>query len=415
MRILYLTQYFVTPDQPGGLRHYAHTRYLQEAGNEVTVITTYVLHKQRVIPEQYRGKRLVKEEMHGMTIYKVYSSPRFKGFIGRMINYLSFMLNTLWAGTRLKGSFDVIYASSPSLFVGLAGYLLSLQKRDRFVLEVRDLWPKSAIDLGFLKNRLAIWLATKLELFLYGKAWRVITVTKGIQGNIRGRISEPQKVKLAPNGVDTELFEANDSIACLELRRSIGGEFITMYAGAHGKNNALDLIIDAANKLRDEPEIHFVLVGEGDQTERLHTKCSELGLTNVTFLGLKSKRETAVYLLCSDALLWPVNWSHGNPSLKSLKEGACPNKLFDYLAARKPIISTAPPSGEGARLIRDLEAGLVVEPTPEALAQAIHRLYADRDSYQYFGSNTSNKASLLQEHSRKKIAGKLNSILNEEA
>jgi glycosyltransferase involved in cell wall biosynthesis len=412
MRILYLTQYFVTPDQPGGLRHYAHTRYLQKAGNEVTVITTYVLHKQRSIPEQYRGKRLVKEEVDGVTVYKVYSSPKFEGFIGRIINYLSFMLNALWAGVCLKGSFDVVYASSPPLFVGLAGYLLGLQKRSQFVLEVRDLWPKSVIDLGFLKNPLIIWLATRLELFLYRKAWKIVAVTEGIQGNIRQRISKVQKVELVPNGVDTELFEAVDRATCQELRQTLGGDFIAMYAGAHGKNNSLDMIIEAAAELRDEPGIRFALIGEGDQTNTLRKRCSDLGLVNVSFLGLKSKRETVLCLLCANVLLWPVNWSRENPSLKSLKEGACPNKLFDYLAAGKPIISTAPPSGEGARLIRDLEAGLTVEPTPQALGQAVHRLYQATDLYQHLGPDSSKKADLLQEYSRREIARKLTSILN---
>jgi len=413
MHILYLTQYFVTPDQPGSLRHYAHTRYLQEAGNEVTVITTYVLHKQRSIPERYRGKRLVKEEVDGVTVYKVYSSPRFNGFIGRITNYLSFMLNALWTGACLKGSFDVVYASSPSLFVGLAGYLLSLWKRCRFVLEVRDLWPKTAIDLGFLKNPLIIWLATKFEVFLYRKAWKIVAVTEGIQRSIQHRISKLPKVELVPNGVDKELFEAIDRATCQELKQMLGGNFTAMYAGAHGQNNSLGMIIEAAAELRDEPGIRFTLIGEGDQTSTLRKRCSDLGLANVSFLGLKSKKETALCLLCANVLLWPVNWTPGDPSLKSLKEGACPNKLFDYLAAGKPIISTVPPTGEGARLIRDLEAGVVVEPIAAALAQTIHKLYRDKEMRERLSSNR--RDSVLKEFARTKMAQKLASILGGES
>jgi len=230
MRILYLTQYFVTPDQAGSLRHYTHTRYLQEAENEVAVITTYVLHKQRSITERYRGKRLVKEEVDGVTIYKVYSSPKFEGFIGRITNYLSFMLNALWAGACLKGSFDVVYASSPPLFVGLAGYLLSLWKRGRFVLEVRDLWPQSAIVTGFLRDPVLIWLSQRVERFLYWRAAAIICATEGIAEEIKAHDSTASKVLVVRNGVDVELFKHADEENCAPLREPIGNVYLVAYA-----------------------------------------------------------------------------------------------------------------------------------------------------------------------------------------
>jgi glycosyltransferase involved in cell wall biosynthesis len=375
MRILYLTQYYVTPDQPGSLRHYAHTGFLQSQGHDVVVITTYVLHKQTEIPSEYRNVLEVVRRVGGVKVRKVYSRPTFEGFRGRLANYLSFMVYAVRAGRREAGTFDVVYASSPPLFVGVAGWWLSRSKRARFILEVRDLWPESAVALGFLRNRLVIWMARRLERWLYARARRVVCATEGIAAAVRRTAGDADKVYVIKNGVDSELFEGANSEACSELRSGDEPSIaLAMYAGAHGVNNGLDLLIEAARLLGDEPDVRIVLVGHGDQTPSLKKRVEELGLSNVRFLGLRPRREIPSLLRCADVLLWPGMQEAPSHRLVEIKKGAVPNKLFDYLAARKPIVTTIPSDGEAAVLLGRYGTASFVAPSGEGIAEGVRDL-----------------------------------------
>jgi glycosyltransferase involved in cell wall biosynthesis len=372
MRILYLTQYYVTPDQPGSLRHYAHTRFLQREGHNVVVVTTYVLGKQMEIPAEYRNQREVVEHVEGVKVRKVYSRPMFQGFRGRLANYLSFMIHAVQAGGREAGRFDVVYATSPSLFVGVAGWWLSRRKRARFVLEVRDLWPESAVVLGFLRNRMIIGLARKLERWLYAKAHRVVCVTGSIAEAVRRTSGEVDKVRIVKNGVDRELFEGASSQDCSKLRS--GDEESTtwaMYAGAHGVNNGLDVLIDAARLLQDERNVRIVLVGHGYQTPSLKRRVEELGLSNVLFLGSRLRKEVPSLLHCADMLLWPVLSNAQPQACREFSKDVLPNKLFDYLAARKPIVTALPRGGEAEALLGRYGIAAFVSPSGEEIAKGI--------------------------------------------
>ncbi|HHT64208.1 MAG: glycosyltransferase [Bacillota bacterium] len=230
MKILYLTQYFFTPEHAAGGRHYYHVKYLISQGHQVDVITTYVKdHMSRLIPKEYRGKLKVVEYYEGIRVYKTYASANYgQSFLDRMKNYLSFMFCAILVGLGIKGRYDVVFASSPSLFVGLAGYILSLFKRGKFVLEVRDLWPQSAVVLGFLKNPVFIFLAQKLEKFLYRKAKAIIALTQGIQDGICQVIRNKEKTSLIINGVDEDIFLKPEP----EARGFILGSAVAYHLGA---------------------------------------------------------------------------------------------------------------------------------------------------------------------------------------
>jgi glycosyltransferase involved in cell wall biosynthesis len=377
MRILYLTQYYVTPDQPGSLRHYAHTRFLQREGHDVVVITTYVLGKQMEISAEYRNQREVVEHVESVKVRKVYSRPMSQGFRGRLANYLSFMVCAVRAGRREAGPFDIVYASSPSLFVGVAGWWLSWRKRARFVLEVRDLWPESAVALGFLRNRMIIGLARKLERWLYARALRVVCVAESIAEAVRRTSGEADKVRIVRNGVDRELFESVAAQDCSGLRS--GDEASTtwaMYAGAHGVNNGLDMLIDAARLLQGEQHVRIVLVGNGNQTPSLKRRAEELGLRNVFFLGLRPRKEIPSLLHCADILLWPVISNIQPQAPTEFKRGVLPNKLFDYLAARKPIVTALPRGGEAEALLGRYGVSAFVAPSGEGIAKGIRGFLA---------------------------------------
>lgn len=412
MRILYVTQYYASPAEPGSLRHSTHVRHLVKCGHSVTVLTTYVLHKQTDVREEYRNVRVARESLDGATVIKVRSTPTFEGFIGRLRNYLSFMLNASAAGLRQAGSFDVVLASSPSLFVGLAGWMLAIAKRARFVLEVRDLWPQSAIALGILRNRCAILASRWLERLLYRRAWRIIAVTEGIADTIKRGCTHPDKVHVIPNGIDARLF-ADENIAVSDsLRTEAGKPFVVMYAGSHGMNNSLDLMISTATKLREHRDIAFVLIGQGDRTATLKAQCEAEQLENVVFLGARPRAQVPAYLMSADVLFWPVHWSPGDEQLLEVKRGARPNKLLDYLAAGKPILTSAPPDSEGASLLNRFSAGIVVAPDPAALSQGILRIQEDAELRSRLAQD---RQEAIKSLDRARMAATLERVLRGEA
>jgi len=370
VRILYLTQYFATPGQPGAARHYSHTRFLERRGNDVTVVTTSVLNKVAEVPRQHADTCRVVEDIEGVKVVRVRSSRRRRGFRGRLFHYLSFMWRAIWAGLRQRGRFDVVLASSPSLFVGLAGVVLSSAKSARFVLEVRDLWPESAVATGDLSNPLLIWISRCLERWLYRRASAIVCLTDGI-AEVVGRTRQiGAKVVVVRNGVDATIFEERDGSACSSLRQRFPAKRLIVYSGAHGINNALDQVLDAASVLRDDP-YQFLLVGWGDQTGRLKQRADEIGLGNVTFFGAVPRERVPDLLRCADVLVWPVLLGKESERLRNLKRGAVPNKLYDYLASGTPIVTSVPEDGEGALLIRCFGQGVFVDPSGEGFARGI--------------------------------------------
>ena len=176
-RILYVSQYFVSADQPGGVRHWQHTRALARAGHEVAVVTSYVQHKERTVPERYAGRRMVHEVEDGLDVWRTYSTPGYgRDLRSRVASYGTFAWWSALASARVKRP-DVVVASSPSLPSAAAAAALARARGARFLLEVRDLWPDSAIAMGLVSDRRTIAAA---------RASNVLAVPTGSSPSPRG-------------------------------------------------------------------------------------------------------------------------------------------------------------------------------------------------------------------------------------
>lgn len=378
MKILYITQYYVEPTQAGSLRHYGHTRRWAQEGHDVTVITA-TASREPVSPAleidlgagHTTGRCLVRRlrvPLHG------------DRFLRRMVSYIAFMAKSFGVGLRLRGPFDVLVASSPSLFVAVAGTVLGGLRGIPVVLEIRDLWPQSAVATGFLRNRLLILFARRLERWLYRRARSIVALTEGIRAGVRSGGVPSERIHLVPNAVDDDLLLSEDGLDCQALLGGATGEAIAMYAGAHGSNNALDFVIDAAAE-PDCAAIRFLLIGEGTQTARLRQRVESLGLSNVEFLGVQPRGRIPLLLHCATVLMWPVFWSSENTALRVLKEGAVPNKLYDYLAAGRPIVTSVPRSGEAVELLSAYGCVVYTDPSGKAIARGLREcLSSSRDA-----------------------------------
>lgn len=392
MKILYVSQYFVSADQAGGVRHYQHTRALARAGHHVSVVTTYVTHKERTIPEEYRGRKIVHEvDADGIEVWRTYSTPGYgRDLRSRVASYGTFAWWSAIAGARAPRP-DVILASSPSLPSAAAAATLAKIRRVPFVLEVRDLWPDSAIEMGLVRDAKTIAVARRMERYCYRSAARIIALTEGIRDGIIAQGIDPERVELITNGVDLDI---GTDVA--PARAPVPDDaVVAMYVGNHGTYSSLGTLLDAAEHLRDTPQAHIVLVGSGDQKDGLVEDARRRGLDNVHFVDAVPKREVPSWLARADICILPYQD-------KELFAGALPNKIFDYLGAGRPIIASAP-EGEVTAVVRAADCGLCT-PAEDgaALAEAIRTLAADPEGRRAMGER--GRAYALEHYDRRALA-----------
>jgi glycosyltransferase involved in cell wall biosynthesis len=397
-RVLYVSQYFVSADQPGGARHWQHTHALARAGHEVSVVTSYVQHKERTVPERYRGRRVVRETEDGLDVWRTYSTPGYgRDLRSRVASYGTFAWWSAVAGARAPRP-DVVVASSPSLPSAAAAAALARARGARFLLEVRDLWPDSAIAMGLVRDRRTIALARRMETYCYRRADRIVALTEGIRDGIVAKGVSPARITLITNGVDLEIPPAtpNGDGSAAGPAAAPDGRFVAMYVGAHGTYSSLETVLDAADHLRDD-DVRLVLVGGGDRKPALVDEAGRRHLDNVAFVDPVPKREVPGWLARADACLLPYQDN-------ALFAGALPNKAFDYLGAARPIVAAAP-RGELTRMVERAACGVAVPPEDgAAMADAIRALAADRAAARRMGE--SGRRYALEHYDRAALAAR---------
>lgn len=403
MRVLYLSQYF--PPEVGATqtRAFEMAHYLVSAGHRVTMVTEVPNHPAGIIPPEYRGKLYERADLEGIDVIRVWvkTSPA-KTFATRMMFYISYMIDAALAGLILaRGRYDVIYATSPPLFVGGTALALSYMRRIPMVFEVRDLWPESAVALGELTNPRAVALAGKLEEMCYNRARCIVVVTDGIRRRLEERGLD-HKIVVIPNGANTELFRPDpESGAALRTELGLEGKFVAIYAGIHGVAQGLETVLEAAQQLRGVPDVHFLFVGEGPKKAELLALRNEMGLTNVSMLAEQPRSKIPAFLSAAQVALVPLR-------RLELFEGAVPSKLFDAWACGCPVILSI--EGEARRVLALADAGVFVEPEDAGqLAQAVLQLKGDPDRLIRYGGN--GRCFVEAHYSRQRLAVQLEELL----
>jgi glycosyltransferase involved in cell wall biosynthesis len=401
MKILMLTQYFYPEVGATQTRIYEFARNLINHGHEVTVITEVPNHPIGIIHEQYQGRLFILEELDGIRIIRVWVWARQKkSFLNRILFYLSYMVMSFFAGLYFKGKYNIIFATSPPLFVGVSGYLLSIFRRGRFVLDVRDLWPAAATALGELSNRRIVRLAEKIEKILYKNADSIVAVTRGFCDFIEKRGGNRRKIHYIPNGTVVDLFMPQPPD--LELKASLGleGKFIVTFAGTLGIAQGLWSIIHAAKLLRHYDKIALLFIGDGPVKKNLIELAQELKLTNTFFHPQVPITNITPYLNISDVLL---------VSLKNdvVFDTFIPSKMFDFMACGKPIILSV--NGEARRIFEEAQAGIYVRPENfYELSNAIIELYENPELCCRCGESGRNY--VIKNFSRQEQAQKLEKV-----
>jgi glycosyltransferase involved in cell wall biosynthesis len=301
---------------------------------------------------------------------------------------------------RDLGPLDVLLVESPPLLIGLGAFALAWLKRAPYVLNVSDIWPQSAIELGMLRNRAAVALAEALERRMYSSAAYVTVPTPGMVETLVARGFSRDRIRLVTNGVDTDVFRPGPRDTALAERLGLDGQKVFLYAGTHGISQGLDVILGAA-RLTTEPDVRFVLAGEGAEKPALMARAREDGIANVTFLPNQPKEVMPALLNLAYATIIPLR-------PLELFRSAMPSKMFESMAAGRPIVASL--DGEAADLVRRSGCGTVTGPSdPAGLALAVKTLAADSEAAERMGS--AGRAYVVEHFDRDAIARKLRRLL----
>jgi glycosyltransferase involved in cell wall biosynthesis len=441
VKILYVSQYFPPEMGAPAARAAELARHWAEAGHEVSVLTGFPNHPTGAVPEEWRPRlrrltyheQIYQERRQTSDLRPQPSDPTsevrgprsdagrvdvFRTWLWplpnrksheRMRNYASFCVSAALRGLTLPRP-DVIIATSPQLLVGLAGWWLSFARRDAcqipFVFEVRDLWPESlaAVGVGDEESLLHRALGA-VAGFLYERADRVVVVTPAFREHLieRWRVLG-EKIAVVENGVETDLFAPLLQVANDELRRQLGaeGKFLVCYAGTMGMAHGLETLLDAASQLqRQNPEVRFLLIGEGAEKERIKALAQSRGLANVRFLDQQPREKMPAFISASDACLVLLKKTE-------VFKTVIPTKMLEFMSSSRPVILAV--EGQARQIIEEAGAGLVVEPeNAVSLAEAISQLAADRKLGRTLGQK--GREYIVRHLSRAQTAGKYIEVL----
>jgi glycosyltransferase involved in cell wall biosynthesis len=395
MRILIVTQYY--PPEGGAAQNRLSNlaSYLKESGHTVTVLTALPNYPTGEIFDGYKGHVVLAEYSDGISIIRtwLYTKPNLR-FAGRLANYLSFSGLALLVSIYKVNRQDVVIAECPSLFVGLAGFIISRIKKAKFVFNVSDLWVDSAVDLGMLKSSALIGVARYVENLLYRKAALITGQTEGIVSMIASRVTN-KPVELITNGVDVGRFNQSSK------EPNSTGRFVIGYAGLHGLMQDLENVIEAAILLRSYNDIHFAFYGDGPKKDKLIRISKEAGLQNVTFYPHQPVQRMPEIFASFDAMVIPFR------QLPILK-GAVPCKMIEAMAASLPILLAG--EGEVKNLVEKAHCGIVIEPeNPGLLAEGLLELYRSDSHRKKLGQN--GRQYILRHYDRRHINGKFADLL----
>lgn len=402
-----LNHYAISPDMSGGTRHFDMARELVKSGHEVTIFASGFDHVSRKYVKVKPGEKMRVEEHGGVRFVWINTVPYSGNNWRRVLNMLSYGWRVLGCDRGLAKP-DAVIGSSMHPFAALAGWWLARRHKAKFIFEVRDLWPQTAVDMGAMKQTsLTARVLYAWEKFMYNRAEKVIVLLPYAKDYVVGRGISPEKVVWLPNGVDLERFdhpEPLDSASeVAQVFEQYRDKFKVVYTGAHGPANGLEVIVHTAAILQDDSlGIHFFLVGDGPEKGKLTKMVQEMRLKNVSLLSPVSKARVPSVLAKADLLV------HTIKKVDVLRYGMSPNKMYDYLASAKPIVTSIEARNNP---VEEAVAGKVVAPDdPTALAKAIIEIsQLPEEERAELGRN--GRRFVEQYHSTRALAEKLVSLL----
>ncbi len=402
MKILLISPFF--PPEVGSASHlyFELGQEFRRRGHEVMVITGLPRYHVTHRGGNHRQRLVVRERYEGLQVWRVFNLdipwnvPLLRG-----LDQFVFALSAGLAGILLPG-FDAALVYSPPLPLALAALGLCRLRRRPLVVNVQDLFPQSAVDLGVLKNPFLIRAFRSMERFLYRFADRVVVHSEGNRKHVRRNGAAPGKVTVVPNWIDPEVVKPGRPDNWVRAELGLNGRFVASFAGVMGYSQDLATVLECARLLSGHPEIAFLLVGDGVEKPRLMAMAQEHGLKNVHFLPMQPKERYPDILAASDVCLATLR--------KEVKTPVVPSKILSIMAAGRPVLASLPLEGAAPQLIAQAGCGVVIPPQePDTMARTILELYHDAEGRRRMGQRGRQYAE--QHLSVAVVAGQFEGIL----
>jgi glycosyltransferase involved in cell wall biosynthesis len=378
--IVFFTHYFPPEGNAPASRTFEHCARWVKDGQRITVVTGVPNVPNGIVYPGYRNRLWPqREQVEGIDVLRVwtYVAPNAGG-LKRILNYLSYFISATIAYFILCRRPKLIMATSPQFFCGWTGVVCAVLTWNRFLLEIRDIWPESITTVGAMKKGIAIRFLEVLEKWMYQSASWIVAVGEGYKQKIIARApTTTSRISVITNGVDLEQFRPEEKDPDFQARWGLNGKFVCAYVGTIGMAHGLDIVLRAASlaKARQGSSIKYLLVGDGAEKSRLQALSQAQGLSDwIVFTGRLPKGEMSQVLSNSDCLLVHLKKSE-------LFESVIPSKIFEAMAVGKPILMAV--RGEAAEIVQASGSGLDLQPESEQeLDAAVQRLSSDRCFYQ---------------------------------
>ena len=348
------------------------------------------------------GKKMYRNlDIEGINVVVVgtgYSNKQ--SYLRRIASFISFSFLSIYAGLRTK-KVDVIYETSTPLTVGIPAIILKLLKRVPFVFEVRDQWPEIPIELEIIKNRIMKKVLLWLERSIYKRSSAIVALSPGMAEGIKNVLTEERPVEVIPNSCDIDVFKPDINGSSVRKKYGWSDKLVLLHFGAMGKANGLDFVIDAAGRLEDHPDIHFVLAGDGGRKRILIERIEQLGLNNIEVIDSRPKAELAELVAACDISM--VIFAY-----YPILENNSANKFFDSLSSGKPVLLNY--SGWQRKILEENNAGFGCDLFDlEQFIEKVRYLNSHREQLKQMGQNARRIA--VKKFDRDKLASLALSLL----
>jgi len=403
MHILFLTDNFPPEVNAPASRTFEHCQEWVKAGHRVTVITCAPNFPKGRVFEGYRNRLWQSESMSSIRVIRVWTYiTANEGFARRVLDYMSFMVTGALAALFVR-RVDVVVGTSPQFFTVCAAFVVGLLKCVPWVFELRDIWPESIKAVGAMRESLAIRLLERLEMFLYRRATRIVTVTESFRRTLERRGVDAGKIAVVTNGVDVSRFSRREKDHGLVGELGLEGYFVAGYVGTHGMAHGLETLLEAAGALQrhsDGADVRFLFLGDGARKLALKELAKAMGLTNVLFIDSVPKEQVPRY------------WSVIDVSVIHLRRTelfttVIPSKLFECMGMGIPVLHGV--AGESAEIVRREGVGEVFE--PENAAGLVSALLVMKNDVARLEALRIRAVSAAGNYDRSKLARKMLGVI----
>lgn len=399
LRLLLITQYFPPETGAPQARLYELALGLIAQGWEVQVITAMPNYPKGVIHEGYRGKLMARETIDGIDVIRTAIYPtKSASLIPRLTNYFSFVFSSVLFGCFHVKRPTVLMVESPPLFLGLAGICYKFLLRTPLIMNISDLWPGTMVSMGMLQNGWKLRAAERLERMCYYFSDAVTGQSKEIIKGVAD-VNDHVPVIHIPNGCDCNFFGPEKHDPTFFEMHGFSGKTLVGYAGLIGLAQGMGIMIDLAIRFAENPNLMFVIVGDGPEKEKLEKRVRDEKLENIRFTGTVPKSDMPGIMSAFDMAMVPLRY---------VIPGAVPSKIYEAMASETPIVLLA--QGEARDIVNAAGGGIAVDyENLDEVEAAIRSLANDPEYRKKLGAL--GRAYVIEHHHRPRIVEKLASTL----